>query len=140
MCSLGAALQALEREGWQAAIKLLKGLGRAAEGLKTNGSETCTCQGLWETRPRPNALSRYPATVEKGQHVRAPLPSQSCGCGIFYPKTNSTFTSGLAQPPEIFPHSAFGHFGPAPFPRAVLFPLGGEASACLPLHEQPVRI
>ena len=48
--------------------------------------------------------------------------------------------SGLAQPPEIFPHSAFGHFGPAPFPRAVLFPLGGEASACLPLHEQPVRI
>ena len=65
--------------------------------------ETCTCQGLWETRPRPNALSRYPATVEKGQHVRAPLPSQSCGCGIFHPKTNSTFTSGLAHPPEIFP-------------------------------------
>ena len=31
-------------------------------------------------------------------HFRA-----SCGCGIFYPKTNSTFTSGLAHPPEIFP-------------------------------------
>ena len=31
--------------------------------------------------------------------------------------------------------SAFGHLGPAPFPRAVLFPLGGEASTGLPLHE-----
>ena len=30
---------------------------------RCGGAETCTCPVSWETRPRPNALSRYPATV-----------------------------------------------------------------------------